>query len=306
MRKTKKRPTNAITVTTYHELCQFIQAWQDGHLPLVILVGGPGVQKTVIVREAVSTTTVGWIEGNCTPYGLYYLAWKYRNQPLVIDDVDDLYSSSNAVRILKALCQTEPVKRLAWTNYFTTQTCKDIPEEFTTTSSLVIIANEWKTFNDNILAVEDRGYVLFFEPSAAEVHRRTATWFTDQEIFDFMGDHLHLITRPSMRHYVRALGLKNASMDWRKALLSQWISGPDLLVARLLREPFATEEDRARAFVNQGGGCRATFFNIKKRLEPAQEPPRLTLRNSTPPVAGRGESLRQYPRIHLRGRFPGR
>jgi hypothetical protein len=34
------------------------------------------------------------------------------------------------------------------------------------------------------------------------VHTRTAEWFWDQEIFDFLAERLHLLLEPSMRHYV--------------------------------------------------------------------------------------------------------
>lgn len=67
-------------------------------------------------------------------------------------------------------------------------------------------------------AVEDQGDVLLFEPSGLEVHRRTAAWFWDQEIFDFVGDHLYLIDEPFMRDYYRAWELKRAGMDWQGPL----------------------------------------------------------------------------------------
>jgi hypothetical protein len=33
---------------------------------------------------------------------------------VAIDDVDGLYASNAAVRLLKCLCQTDPVKRVTW------------------------------------------------------------------------------------------------------------------------------------------------------------------------------------------------
>jgi hypothetical protein len=116
-----------------------------------------------------------------------------------------------------------------------------------------------------------------------EIHTRTTAWFWDQEIFDWSGSCLHLIERPSMRHYLAACELKQAVMDWRVGLLERWLSGPRLLAARLQADTsFATEEDRARAFVAQGGGCRATYFNHTRKLRPAVEPPRIVLTASAP------------------------
>ena len=47
-------------------------------------------------------------------------------------------------------------------------------------SRVAIIANAWKTLNDNVAAVQDRGHVLIFEPTALEVHQQVARWFWDQ------------------------------------------------------------------------------------------------------------------------------
>jgi hypothetical protein len=33
-------------------------------------------------------------------------------------------------------------------------------------------------------ALQDRGHVLLFEPSAAEVHRQAGTWFDDMDIYE--------------------------------------------------------------------------------------------------------------------------
>ncbi len=47
-----------------------------------------------------------------------------------------------------------------------------IPREFTTKSRVVIIANDWRTLDRNVAALQDRGHVLLFQPSPAEVHAR--------------------------------------------------------------------------------------------------------------------------------------
>jgi hypothetical protein len=54
-----------------------------------------------------------------------------------------------------------------------------------------------------------------------------------------------------LRHYVRAAELKAAGLDWTEVLASALHSGTNA---------------RARVFVAQGGGCRATFFNRRRRL----------------------------------------
>jgi hypothetical protein len=77
-----------------------------------------------------------------------------------------------------------------------------------------IIANEWKSLNANVAAVQDRGHLVFFESTPQEIHWQVAKWFWGQEVFDWFAEYLHLIPEPSMRHYVRAAELKEARLDW--------------------------------------------------------------------------------------------
>jgi hypothetical protein len=123
-----------------------------------------------------------------------------------------------------------------------------------------------------------------FRPSALEVHRRTATWFWSQEIFDFFAAHLHLITVPSMRHYLAAWELQQAGFDWKALILPRFIAGTTLKVATLKADPsFGSEEARAEAFTGAGGGCRATYFTHAAKLAPPEEVPSILLTHTRPP-----------------------
>ena len=166
----------------------------------------------------------------------------------------------------------------------TTGRREQIPQEFQTSSRLAIITNEWKTLNRNVAALQDRGHLVIFEPSPQEVHTRTAEWFWDQEIYDFVGERLHLLQEASMRHYVAAWELKRAGVDWRGLVLSRCLSGKQLLVAQLKADPaYATEEARSRAFNAAGGGCRATYFNLARQLRPVEFVPYIRLATAEPP-----------------------
>jgi hypothetical protein len=132
--------------------------------------------------------------------------------------------------------------------------------------------------------LEDRGHVLFFEPTALEVHRQAAGWFWDQEIFNFVAGHLHLIVQHSLRTYGQAWELKRAGLDWRRAVLSRCLSGSALLVARLQADPtFVSEAARVQAFIATGAGCRATFYHYARKLRPPADVPQILLTCKTPP-----------------------
>ena len=102
--------------------------------------------------------------------------------------MDGLYADRSGVRLLKCLCQTEEEKSVAWHSDARSLEKYGIPREFTTASRVVIISNDWKTLNRNVDALQDRGHVLLFQPSAAEVHRKAGEWFDDAEIYDWFAN----------------------------------------------------------------------------------------------------------------------
>src|SRR6266446_628127 len=138
------------------------------------------------------------------------------------------------------------------------------------------------------------GHLLLFEPAPVEVHRQAARWFWDQEIFDFIAGHLHLMAQHSLRTYCHAWELKQAGLDWRQGVLCRCLTGVALAVAKLKANPnFASEAERVRAFVRSGAGCRASYFRHAKKLQPAASSSRIVLTQTTPPVN------EMSPRNHL-------
>src|SRR5207244_2898631 len=112
-------------------------------------LGAPGLQKSQTVRRAVGSD-VCWIDGHATAFRMYCECWEHRDQPIVIDDVDTLYADRKAVRLLKSLCQTEPSKVVAWHSQAGVLAREGVPRKFMTTSRVAIIANDWKTLNQNV------------------------------------------------------------------------------------------------------------------------------------------------------------
>lgn len=253
-------------ITSYDRLDQYLHAFAKGHFHLLILIGSGGLAKSRSVR-AVLGDQACWIEGNATPFGMYAKLYRHRGRFVVIDDVDGLYADRNGVRLLKCLCQTEKEKTVAWHSDARSLERQGVPREFTTKSHVIIIANEWKTLDRNVAALQDRGHVLFFQPAATEVHRKAGEWFKDQEIYRWFAENVHRVREPSMRHYVRAKELKAAGMDWTEVLANENENPRARLAAELLANgAYDSTAARAKAFVDQGGGCRATFFNYRRRL----------------------------------------
>jgi hypothetical protein len=253
-------------VATYARLEGYLRAFAQGHFHLLILVGSGGLAKSRSVRAALDGQGC-WIEGNATPFGMYAKLYEHRDEIIVIDDVDGLYADRSGVRLLKCLCQSEERKSLAWHSDARGLERQGIPREFTTESRVIIIANDWKTLNRNVAALQDRGHLLHFQPSTAEVHAHAARWFDDAEIYDWFGANLHRVHEPSLRHYVRARELKAAGMGWSGILPADDDNPRAKLAAELLASTdFESTEARVKAFIEQGGGCRATFFNYRRKI----------------------------------------
>lgn len=268
-------PQDAISLTTYAQLDLYLAKFAAGELGLVILLGRHGTGKSEGVRHALGIQSAAepakgrvlHVEGHMQPFGLYCHLWEYRDCPVVLDDLDGLYADANCVRLLKSLCNTQSVRRIHWLTNITANS-SDTPASFCTTSSVILIANEWRTLNANVQALEDRAIILHFAPSNKEIHRKVADWFVDREVYDFMARCMPMIPMLSMRYYAKALRLKNAGLgDWRHSVLQMVLADrATAMVLGLQLDAELTEKQRVDRFTAQSGQSRATYFRIKKQL----------------------------------------
>ena len=74
---------------------------------------------------------------------------------------------------------------------------------------------------------------------------------------------ISIVREPSLRHYVRAKELKAAGMDWTEVLAEEVENRRARLATEILASPaYDSTSARVNAFIQQGGGCRATFFQL--------------------------------------------
>lgn len=279
MKKRKSLPPHCLVVRDYDELRRLVLAFASGAYQLMCIIGGPGLGKTETVtrtlREILGPQGWGLIKGKHTPLDLYERLYRYRSMPVVFDDLDDLLRRVENVMLLKSVADTLPVNRVEWgSNHAIFST--ELPKSFESISRVCLLCNDWETVGRNISAVYDRGLVVLFQPSALEVHRELARagWFADEEVFQFIGANLFLVTEPSFRFYLVAESHKKAGLDWRDLVLRTVERDADptlILVARLLAD---TQHDslpkpeaaRVQAFEAMGGGSKATYHRHKAEL----------------------------------------
>lgn len=269
-------PREVIQLTAYAQLELYLSKFARGELGLVLLLGRHGTGKSESVRRTLgvsngagsSASQVLYVEGHMQPFGLYRQLWEYRDQSVVLDDLDRLYADPDCVRLLKPLCNTVREKRLHWlTNAIRND--GGPPSAFTTSSGVILIANEWKSVNPNVRALEDRAIILHFCPSNDEVHRKVREWFDDAEVYEFLASVMPMIAALSMRHYSKGSQLRRAGLaDWRTSLLQMVV--PDSRVACFLalqHDPsLRSEKDRVVRFIATTRESRATYFRLKAKL----------------------------------------
>lgn len=278
-RRSPAVPHEVIRLSNYAQLELYLTKFACGDLGLVLLLGRHGTGKSESVRRILSKPTWAgnnsaalksglYVEGHMQPFGLYRQLWEYRNQPIILDDLDRLYADPDCVRLLKPLCNTVREKRLHW---LTNLTMGDgmVPSSFTTASSVILIANEWKSLNPNVRALEDRAIILHFCPSNEEVHRQVGQWFDDTEVYGFLAKILPVVPAISMRHYCKGSQLRRAGLsDWRQSLLQMAL--PDRCVACAIAVQYDSdlhnEQERVARFIATTGVSRATYFRIKSKL----------------------------------------
>jgi hypothetical protein len=128
-------------LATYAMLAQFAQAFARGQLSFLILEGPGGVGKSHAFKTALGGAA-HFIEGSASPFGLYQVAYEHVDELIVLDDVDGLARNADAVRLLKALCQSTRSKTVMWTKDAAFLEKRGIPCQFRTTSPVAIITNE--------------------------------------------------------------------------------------------------------------------------------------------------------------------
>ena len=233
MPRTDEVPARAELVQTYAEFKSWLLGFAGGHYGLLIVIGRGGTSKSQLIRSVLDGKVCHLIKGHCTPLALYMDLFTYRNQPVILDDAEGLYASKEGKMLMKSLCDTDPIKRLQWNSTNKHLTDADVPTRFATTSKVCVIQNRWHGQDADAEALLTRAHLIFFDPTPLEVHLEAASWFWDQEVFDFVAARLGIIERADARMYVLASERKHAGGDWRKLILNRCLGEAHRLIQEL-------------------------------------------------------------------------
>lgn len=267
--KRPEMPTGSLVIETYASLAEKAKSFAFGKISLLVIAGDPGNAKSHTILKAIrqyGENDFAYIEGNASAFGAYVMGWKKRNKLTLIDDADPLTGTPDGRRYLKQIGQSDQWKHMSWQSKAMMGKKAPAPPEYWTESKVCIITNQWEFRSGNIhtQAVEDRGICFLFAPPSLEIHKYVATWYWDQEVFDFIAKHLPFLKKLSCRLYIKAAEIKHAHWDWKEYILGQmFVEGDtEFEVLRLLE----AKKDW-RDFVEAGLGSRATWFRYKEDLE---------------------------------------
>ena len=289
MVKTRFVPPGARRLRTYAELESYISDFVAGRYPFLWIVGRPGVAKSESMKTAVRGHAHLYRKGGqLTPAQLYIDLYGVRGQPVILDDAEHLLDGKVGAKLISSLGDTTPAKLLTYSS--TSRVLGEVPQSYHTTSSLCIIANRGTKHED----IQSRAVSLHFDPTNLEIHRAVGRWYWDQEIHDWIGNHLFRLSPLDARWYVVAEKDKRAGRDWRQIILRAYSQKRAECVVQDLEGDAScpTREDKARRFEEVMGGekgkSRPTYFRLRKRLEEQnrlvpETVPRTQLSRNRPP-----------------------
>jgi hypothetical protein len=256
----------------------------------LVVSGPPGRGKTQRARAILGDRAV-WFGSRSTAFSVYQTILDVAEDDgvvLVFDDV--LLRDPQLVGFLMELGDTGPERTVSWT----TDACRrrGLPQRVRVANPALILTNDLRTFREKV-ALDDRVHHVHFDPTPLEVHVQAAEFFTDQEIFDHIGELLRLgvVADCSLRMYGKALRSKRAGDDWRQEIVPYLVQ-ERLRVAAQIDARYQSRDEKTKAFRERTGMSAATFYRDLKALREAAQPaevPPITLR-PRPVEAGRPES----------------
>ena len=286
------RPEGAVVIREHKRLIAKARLFAEGKYPFLLVIGRSGTGKTEVVRRVMEgigftfndpDTGYGYHRGRITGIELYKWLYCYRNRPIVIDDTPDMCRERYTQTLIQALTETTQKARcVSWRSNHpdiglpgeADGDRQKTPPEFNTTSSVIIITNDWPSASETIKSIETRAtQTILFSPTNDEIHRvYVPTWFdTSSPVYSFIGEHLDEIPYLHCRYYRSGEALRLHEPEyWRQDLLSAMLpeSEYSLTIFRTLYndDKYASDVERIQEFKRLEAGSSATWKRIKSDL----------------------------------------
>jgi len=253
-----------ITITAYQELADFVQAFADGHLNMLVICSHGGLGKSEETRRALADRDIVRIGGHVTPLKLYELLHDGKDKQVLFDEIDGLLSNPRHVGLLKQLCETREEKRIMWAS--SDPRAAEIDGGvgyFQTRSHVLMLCNSVSALSDNVAALESRATMVRFTPSSDEIVARIKTFATEGDVVRFLGEFHESVPDFTLRTYRLLVDLKNAGMNWQRYALEESDVPTKVIEIADLLSRFKTDIER----IHHYSGSRRDYYNWKPQAD---------------------------------------
>jgi len=265
-------------VKTYSELAFFVNMFKNGNSDLLIIESKGGLGKSRFIESVMSEEPYLRILSHITPMQFFILGYKYKDLPIIVDDVDGLLNSDQTVSLLKMFCETTENKEVAWLTTHNLLNKLNIPQRYETKSKVCILTNDFQELTKKISALKDRGWHIEFKPSDSEILNkikdiiplveRKISYEEKLEVFNLIKQYSNFCEF-SLRTFVKGVHLFNECKDkeisWKTILLNDLKINPKLILLNNLLGTYKVDKERIEQWEKEGYSQRS-YFDYKRLL----------------------------------------
>ena len=261
-------------VETYEKLEIFIDRWIAGTIDLLIIQSEPGLGKSHLIKEKLKQAEHLAVNSHVTPLANYKQLYTNKNKLVWFDDVYYIFLNKLNITLLKQLCETTEVKKVCY--HTTSELIGEVPQEFTTTSKVLISCNEIEGNNPHLKAVKDRGFCITFIPTRKELLQKMREVAINhhlledsekQEVLNLIEYNHKNIKNLTLRDFVKGCQLyqyyKLKGIDWKQDFLN--MLGLKEKLVKMNELLVKHENDKER--LTEWKWSRQTFYCYKKLAE---------------------------------------
>lgn len=247
--------------TVFQDLEDLIYVVAKGKQPSLLITGMPGIGKTHVVtnqlKKLMGPENKEWfvVKGKTSTLGLYSTLFLHRNDTIVFDDCDSVFSNPDAVNLLKAALDSYESRSISWISPQTINVSQldaeekedlydeiedklkndpqntkiKYPSSFDFTGKVIFISNLASSKLDS--AIKSRSMVIDITLRQEDILKRIESILPDiekdeplkdkMEILDYFASELKKGTEKniSMRSFILALKIKTSGVpNWQRLL----------------------------------------------------------------------------------------
>jgi hypothetical protein len=267
-----KIPEDAEVITTFAEYARVVETFFDGHLGLLVLVGRPGLSKSFEFERQIAARQANAyiLRGMASPFKLYANLYENMDKFIILDDAEVVWGEKDGRVLLRALCEVKKPCQVSWEKASRWLEFHGYPNTFQTHSRVCLICNKFHFGkSEEFAAIADRGHLVFFDPSPAEVHRYAGTWFPvtpdSKKIYKYIGRLLDYMPDLSFRVYEKSLQNLKGGRDWQEILQNIYLAKNDMqLVIDLEKNRKLSGRERLQIFAKKAKcGSRGAYYKYR-------------------------------------------